>query len=508
MNRILSAAETRELDRLAIEEYGIPGLLLMEHAARAVARRVRALLGPAGRCLVVSGAGNNGGDGYAAARLLLSEGREAEVFAVVPPESLSGDAALQARIFASMGGRISPARELDVRRGDVVIDAIFGTGLSRPPRAAFADAIRAIARAREAGAKVVAVDLPSGVHADTGQVLELAPQADHTVTFGAWKRAHFCHPGAALSGEVEVAPISWPPGILDSLTPSIELLDDEAARSLLPRRSEAGHKGSFGHCLVVAGSPGKTGAAALAGIGALVAGAGLCTVASRPEALPSIQAHAMELMGQPLPGSGALSMADAEGILAAAEGKAALLVGPGIPRGEETGALLDRLLGAFEGPVVLDADALNAAAGDVEILGEARGPLVLTPHPGEMARLLGVEVAQVQGDRIEAARGLAQARRCVVVLKGAHSVIADPEGGAAICPVANPGLATGGTGDVLAGLLTGLLAQGMEASAAARVAVQAHARAGEQLIGETGTAGLLASDLLEAIRGVWASWGF
>lgn len=508
MNRILSAAETRELDRIAIEEHGIPGILLMEHAARAVAARGREMLGPGGRLLVVAGGGNNGGDGYAAARLLLSEGRVAEVFAVVPPEKLRGDAALQARIFTSIGGRIRRLSELSARPGDVVVDAIFGTGLSRPPEGEFAEAIRAIRRAREAGAKVLAVDLPSGVHADTGQVLDLAVKADHTVTFGAYKRAHFCHPGAVLAGEVEVAPISWPPGILEAVTPAIRLLDDETVRALLPRREEAGHKGSFGHCLVVAGSSGKTGAAALSGLGALIAGAGLCTVASRPEALAQIQAHAMELMGQPLPGAGALSSTDSEALLEAAKGKAAILVGPGIPRGEGTWELLESLMSAYEGPLVLDADALNALVGRVEILRKAAGPVVLTPHPGEMARLLGRTVAEVQADRIEVARGFARAQRCVVVLKGAHTVIADPDGGAALCPVASPALATGGTGDVLAGVLTGLLAQGMEASAAARAAVQVHARAGESLLATTGTAGLLASDLLEAIRGVWARWAF
>lgn len=507
-DRILSAEETRALDRLAIETHGIPGVLLMEQAARALASRARGLLGPAGRCRVVAGGGNNGGDGYAAARLLLCEGREAEVFAVVPPASLTGDAALQARIFRSLGGRVAPAAALEAGPGDVVVDAIFGTGLTRPPRGAFAEAIRAIGRAREAGAKVVAADLPSGVHADTGQVLELAVRADRSVTFGAFKRAHFCHPGAALAGEVEVAPLSWPPGAVEGIEPAIRRLDDVAARSLLPRRGEAAHKGSFGHALVVAGSPGKTGAAALAGLGALVAGAGLCTVASRPAALPGIQAHAMELMGQPLPGAGPLAPADEEALLGAAEGKAAILLGPGIPRGEATWALLEALLGAYEGPVVLDADALNALAGREALLRKAAGPVVLTPHPGEMARLLGGTVAEVQADRIGAARAFARAQGCVVVLKGAHTVIADPEGSAALCPVANAGLATGGTGDVLAGVLTGLLAQGMAAPAAARAAVQAHARAGESLLGETGTAGLLASDLLQAIRSLWAEWSF
>jgi NAD(P)H-hydrate epimerase len=506
VNVVLTAAETREFDRVAIDDHGIPGILLMEHAATAVARRARALAGPGGRFFVVAGGGQNGGDGYAAARLLLSEGREACVLAVVPPERLAGDAALQARIFASIGGEVRPFEAPRAGPGDVVIDALLGTGLSRPPRGAFAEAIAAMNAAREAGAKVLCVDLPSGVSADTGEVLETAVRGDATVTFGAWKRGLLCHPGAALAGEVEVAPISWPPGILDRLRPAVRLLDDEGVRALLPARRGDAHKGSFGHCLVVAGSVGKTGAAALAGLGALVGGAGLCTVASRPPALVAIQAHAMELMGHPLPGEGPLAEADLEALRRAAEGKDAILVGPGIPRGGQTGALLEAFLAEFDGPVVLDADALNALAGSAERLRRARGPVVITPHPGEMARLVGTSIAEVQRDRIEVARGFARNHGCTVVLKGAGTVVADPDGEAAICSAGNPGMATGGSGDVLGGLLASLLAQGMTPGEAARAAVHVHAKAGDLVRADRGMAGLLASDLLEGIRRIWVEW--
>lgn len=507
MNRVLTAEETRALDRKTIDELGVPGILLMEHAARAVAERALRMVGEAGRFFVVAGAGNNGGDGYAAARLLLAEGREATVLAVVPSADLCGDAALQARLFSAFGGRVGDLTDLAAGPGDVVIDAIFGTGLSRPPRGVFAEAIAAVRAARARGARVLAVDVPSGVSSDTGQVLETAVHADATVTFGAWKRGLLCHPGAELAGEVEVAPIGWPPGALEVLWPAVHLLDDDGVRGLLPRRPADAHKGTFGHCLVIAGSPGKTGAAALTGLGTLVAGAGLCTVASRPEALEQVQAHAMELMGMPLPGQGPLGLADAAILHGALEGKAALLAGPGLWRGEETAALLEALLGAYDGPAVLDADALNALAAKPDALRAAKGPVVVTPHPGEMARLCGVSTAEVQADRIEVARFFAQTYGCTVVLKGAHTVIADPEGAAAISPVAHPGLATGGTGDVLAGLLAGLCARGLEPGAAARAAVLVHGRAAETVAARTGAAGLIASDLLHGIREVWARWG-
>lgn len=506
MKPVLTAAETRELDRIAIEVHGIPGILLMEHAATAVARRALALAAPHGRFVVIAGGGNNGGDGYAAARLLLCEGREASVLAVVPPEQLEGDAALQARILASIGGEIRPFEPFAAGPGDVVIDALFGTGLARPPRGVFAEAIAATHAARAAGAKVLAVDLPSGISADTGEILETAVQADATVTFGALKRGLVCHPGAALAGEIEVAPISWPPGIVEGLRPAVRLLDDDSVRALLPTRVVDGHKGTFGHCLVVAGSIGKTGAGALAGLGALVGGAGLCTVASRPAALSAIQAHAMELMGHPLPGEGQLGPDDFEELCRAAEGKDAVLIGPGIPRGEKTGDLLEAFLAEFEGPVVLDADALNAIAGRAERLRRARGEVVITPHPGEMARLLGTTAAEVQRDRIETARRFALEHGCTVVLKGAGTVVAGPDGQAAVCPAGNPGMATGGSGDVLGGLLAALLAQGIRPADAARAAVQVHARAGDLVRRDRGMAGLVASDLLEGIRRIWALW--
>jgi len=507
--RILTAAETRAVDREAIERFGVPGLLLMEHAAQAVAEAARAALGASGRVFVVAGAGNNGGDGYAAARLLFAAGVSTKVLAAADRSRLAGDAAVNARLFAAFGGEVASFASEGLAaagRGDVVVDALLGTGLSRAPEGVFGQAILAVNEARTRGAVVVAVDLPSGLDADTGLAPGLVVVADRTVTFGALKVGLAVPPGRELAGAVEVAPISWPPKALDGLASRLELLDEARVREALPLRKEQSHKGTYGHCLVVAGSPGKSGAAALAGSGALVGGAGLVTIATRAEVVPQVLGHAAELMAAPLPGDGALGRSDLPALLAAAEGKDVVLVGPGIPRGPETCAAIGAMLAGCDATFVLDADALNALAEEPALLGRARGRVVITPHPGEMARLAGTTIAEVQADRIGVARRFAAAHGCTVILKGAGTVVADPGGNAAICPTGNAGMATGGSGDVLGGLVASLVAQGMAPPEAARAAVFVHGTAGDRVAARTGMAGLVASDLLEGIREVWASW--
>ncbi|AKU91626.1 bifunctional ADP-dependent NAD(P)H-hydrate dehydratase/NAD(P)H-hydrate epimerase [Vulgatibacter incomptus] len=507
--RILTAAETQAVDRAAIDEFGVPGLLLMEHAARAVTDVVLSRLRPGGRVFVVTGPGNNGGDGYAAARLLLAEGREASVLAVFPKDRLKGDAAANAALWDRFGGRthsFSPELLADAVEGDVVVDSLLGTGLSRPPEGLFARAIEAMNAASGRGARVVAVDLPSGLSADTGRAPGDVVRANATVTFGALKPGLVLHPGAELAGEVKVASIGWPPDALRRVSPGTRLLSEGEIRGLLPRRTAESHKGTYGHCLVVAGSEGKTGAAALAGQGALRGGAGLVSVAARPGAIPQILGHAMELMGVALDGEGPLSLRDAPALVAAARGKSALLMGPGIWRGEETGALVGRILAEAECPVVLDADALNALEGQTSLLEGAATDVVLTPHPGELARLVGTTAAEIQADRIGIARRFAQEHRCTVVLKGSGTVIAEADGEVAISPTGNAGMATAGSGDVLGGFVAALLGQGLSGPAAARAGVFVHGLAGDRRVKATGMSGLVASELLSGIVEVWSSW--
>jgi NAD(P)H-hydrate epimerase len=348
----------------------------------------------------------------------------------------------------------------------------------------------------------VSADLPSGLPSDGGQPFDPCVQADLTVALGAPKRGQVLEPGAGRAGRLAVARIGLNPGATSDLV----LLEEEDVRGLLPRRSQDSHKGTFGHVLVIAGGPGKTGAAAMSALAALRGGAGLVSVASRADALPWIQLHAPELMGVPLPNAGPLGRGDLEALLEAGEKKSAIVLGPGIPRGPETGALIGALLARLDAPFVLDADALNAVAGDLEVLAKARAEVILTPHPGEMARLCGVSTAEVQRDRLQKARALATERGVTVVLKGARTLVAHPGGRVAVNPTGNPGMATGGSGDILSGLLGALLAQGLTAEAAAHLGVFAHGLAGDLAAARTGEAGLVATDLLEGLCRVWRRW--
>jgi NAD(P)H-hydrate epimerase len=503
----------RAIDRAAIEGLGVPSLTLMERAGRAVADAALALAGPRGRVLVVAGAGNNGGDGYVAARLVRGAGREARVLALVPAAGLSPDARAVRDAAERAGVAVEDRAELpplEAGVGDVVVDALLGTGLSRAPDGPFARAIARVEEARVAGARVLAVDVPSGLSADTGRPLGPCVRADRTVTFAFQKRGLVLHPGPSFAGEVTVADIGIPPEAARRVPVGCELLTDVEARLLVPARAPDAHKGDAGRLLVVAGAPGKTGAAHLALTGALRGGAGLVTLAARAEALPLALAGRPEAMSVALPGEGPLVRADLGALLAAAKGADALVAGPGIARGPETGELLRALVERARVPVVLDADALNALAEEPELVAALAGlevPLVLTPHPGEMARLCATTVDAVQADRVAVAADRARAWNATVVLKGARTVVAAPGVPPAVIPTGNPGLATGGTGDVLAGLTGALLAGGLEPFAAARAAAWVHGRAGDLAARRFGVRGLVAGDLDEAIGQVWAEWG-
>jgi len=508
--RLVGSAEMREIDRAAIEGFGIPGLTLMDRAGRAVAETAAAMAGAAGRIVVLCGGGNNGGDGYVAARLLRGAGRDAHVVTLVPGSQLGADARVVREQAERAGVPIDEQGELsafEAGPGDVLVDALFGTGLSRAPDGAFAEAIDRVNRLRERGARVLAVDIPSGLSADTGRPLGACIRADRTVTFGFMKRGLFIHPGAAYAGEVEVVDIGIPPGAAERVPVRCEILTEAEARALLPPRPPDAHKGDAGRLLVVAGSLGKTGAAHLALLGALRGGAGLVTLATREEVLPFALAGRPEAMSLPLIGAGPLARADLEPLLAAARQADAAVIGPGIPRGPETAVLLRGFLAGAGIPAVLDADALNAIAGEGALSGELPAGLVLTPHPGEMARLCGQGVDDVQRDRIGVAAAGAARWGATVVLKGARTVVADRSGPPAVIPTGNAGMASGGTGDVLAGLVGALLAGGLPPFAAARVGAWVHGRAGDLAARRWGERGLLAGDLADALGAVWVEWG-
>ena len=510
--RLLTAAEQRELDRLAAAEAELPTRVLMESAGAAVARAVAELLPR--KVVVFCGPGNNGGDGSVAARLLLDVVPEVYAWYTRPPEQLKDDAALAAKAWRAAGGE-DAKRTLRGGPGVVLIDAVFGSGLSRPPEGPEAEAIRALNAARERGATIVAVDVPSGVDSDTGHVYPVhIARADVTVTLHAPKRGLYLHPGADCAGRIAVAPIGIPRALEEKLAgPACELIDEDWALAQLPPRPRNAHKNDFGHLLAVAGSAGKGGAAALVCEAALRAGAGLVTLAARPEIAPALRGLP-EAMFVPLPGSGPLSLADLPPLREALKGKTALAVGPGIPRGPETAPLIAELVAAAE-VTVLDADALNAIAEHRDRIAEwfRRAPTrpLLTPHPGEFARLTGEESERALSDRIESTVRAAQRFGACIALKGAHTVIADPEGSTAICAAGNPGMATAGSGDVLTGIAGALLARrgGIGGTAErARLAVFLHATAGDLAAAEMGETPLVATDIARTgLPRLFRRWG-
>ncbi len=508
MKRALTAAEMRAVDAASVE-HGMPGSVLMENAGEALARAVLRELGPSGRVVVLCGLGNNGGDGLVVARKLAAQGRTVLVELMGPAESLKGDASRNLQALVASGLMPAPVGDdFVVGPGDVVVDALLGTGLSRAPEGRLGEAIGRISAWRASGARVVAADLPSGLDSDTGRAHSPCVTADATVSFGFLKLGQALEPGASRCGRLEVVDIGIPPraavGALSGAPTS--LLEERDVRGRLPVRGADSHKGTFGHVLVVAGSWGKTGAAALAGQGALRAGAGLVTIATRPESLVPIMQHAPELMGVELLNEGPLGPRDLNALLDAAEGKSAVVIGPGIARGEETGLLLGTLLEELTVPCVLDADALNALAGHLEALRSAKGELLLTPHPGEMARLLGLTTEEVQQSRVAIARAFAKDHQVVLALKGARTLIARDDGAVFINPTGNPGMATGGTGDVLAGVCGALLAQGLSTEDAAIAGVYVHGLAGDLAAARRSRLGLVASDLLDGLCEVWTSW--
>ncbi len=510
MKRLVTAAEMRSVDRAAIEQHGMPAAVLMENAGAALTETALRLASATGRFFVLCGRGNNGGDGLVVARRLHALGRTVHVELVGGEERLSDEALRNLQALRAAG--ISPVAiddALEPTNGDVVVDAIFGTGLARAPEGAFGEAVERIRHWRTRGAKVVAADLPSGLSSDTGQAFEPCVEADATCAFGLLKVGQAVEPGRSQCGAVELVDIGIPPSAWSRLEGDETWLVEEAdARARLgPKRRSESHKGSYGHVLVVAGSWGKTGAAAMAAMAALRTGAGLCTVATRPEALVPVLAHAPELMGLELVNDGPLGPGDLNPLLEACDGKSALVIGPGIPRGEETAKLLETLLEELEIPVVLDADALNAVAqGRPGLLQRAQCPLVLTPHPGEMARLCGIDVPAVLKDRMTLARGFAVREQVVLVLKGAATLTATEDGAVYVNPTGNPGMATGGTGDVLSGMIGALLAQGLSPSDAAVTAVYAHGLAGDLAAARTGQMGLMATDLFKCLQDVWLRW--
>jgi len=504
MRPVFTAAEMRALDARAIQDLGIAGTRLMEAAGAGAARLIAREFAPirGRRVVILCGKGNNGGDGFVVARHLRARGARVRVLLVAARGEVRGDATwalgrLGAARVTELAAPDLEALGRDLASADVVVDALLGTGLTGPARDPMA---RVIETVNASGRPVVALDLPSGAGSDTGALAGPTVNATVTATFGGHKRALVVHPAAARAGRVTVIPIGIPAAEVGRGITTF-LLEEDDVRAHFGRRDSDSHKGTFGHVLVVAGSVGKTGAAALAGRAALRSGAGLCTIAVPSSQQPIVAALAMEPMTEPLPETPGrtLSLLARERILDLAHRMDAVALGPGVSLTPETQALVRALVVEVARPLVLDADGLSALAGHLDLLKRAVGPRLLTPHPGEMARMLGATVAEVQADRVEAVRAFCSRHAVHLVLKGAGSCIGAPDGRVFVNPTGNPGMATGGTGDVLTGMLGAFLARGLAPLAALQAGVYLHGLAGDLARARWGEDGLIAGDLIDAI---------
>jgi len=505
--KLVTASEMRELERRAVQEAGLPTLLLMEHAGRAVAHVTWKVLRERGgtRVAVVCGKGNNGGDGLCAARHLANAGLSVRVYLLARDQDLEGDAATNLRALRAAGvevdnvvGAVDTALRAVGASADVVVDAIFGTGFRGSPMGLAARAIEAI---NDCGLPVVAVDVPSGLDADTGRVEGPCVRARVTVTMGLPKVGLLVYPGAAYCGEVVVADLGLPRRmVLDDPSISTEVATASQVARLLPPRAPDTHKGTYGRVLLVAGSARFPGAPKLAALGALRSGAGLVRLLVPASIFPAVAASALEFMPAALPDSdGALDESALDPLMEFAQDADVVAVGPGLSTAAGVARVVRGLLEACDRPLVLDADALNVLRGQYGVLQQARAPVVITPHPGELARLLGVPTSDVQRARLEVARSTARLARAVTLLKGARTVVASPEGRVVVNPTGNPGMASGGMGDVLTGAVAALLAQGLVPFDAAWVAAYLHGLAADLLAEERGDRGLLAHDVADRI---------
>jgi NAD(P)H-hydrate epimerase len=483
---LYAARELGELDRRAAEQ-GLPAELLMERAGRAAFEAIRLRWPDARRWLAYAGGGNNGGDGYVVARLARDAGFEVAVAALKPPRA-DGPAAAAARAYRDAGGKVVTLNEADPARADVLVDALFGIGLSRAPEGEFARAIEAI---NEAAAPVAAVDIPSGLMADSGAAPSCAVHASLTVTFIGLKPGLFTGAGPVVTGEVAFDSLAVPEGLADKLPVRAYRITREAVARRLPPRPRAAHKGLYGHVLAIGGDHGTGGALRLAGEAAQRIGAGLVSVVTRPEHVAPLLAARPELMVHASP--------DGDLPAALAERASVIALGPGLGQGEWSQRLWEAAL-ALEKPAVVDADGLNLLAKNPR----KRGNWILTPHPGEAARLLDCSVPEIEADRFAALAELVERYHAVVVLKGGGSLIGAPSGDGDgppfLCEHGNPGMASGGMGDALTGVIAGLLAQRLDAATAARLGVWIHAVAGDRAAAAGGERGLLAGDLIAELR--------
>ncbi len=504
--KVVTAEEIKALDNKAVSECKIPSLLLMENAARGLVDQIENKIGlVAGlRVFILCGRGNNGGDGLAAARHLRMRRAIVTVTLFSPIEQFTGDSKTMLTAWTNTNGtvyRADEALEKNLRESRLIVDALLGTGLSHSVGGDFENAISLLNKVRiEYGITVVSVDMPSGISANTGERLGAAVEADYTFTMGLPKRGLFLREGLECRGSWDVIDIGFPKALVNQANINVELVGPADLKGVPAPRSLGAHKGTFGHLLIIAGSKGKKGAAAMASLSALRIGCGLVTTAL-PNAIDTISPEALEVMTLPVAETeeGALSLKSEKELLNALEGKNAVAIGPGLSQHPETVRLILNLIAKIQIPMVIDADGINALASDLSVLHHKKAAMILTPHAWEMGRLIGASSETVQRDRIGTASSFAQKWGVIVVLKGAHTLIAAPNGSVFISNTGNPGMATAGAGDVLTGIIGGLIASGMDPVSAAIQGVVLHGLAGDIARDEYGETSLIASDMINKI---------
>jgi ADP-dependent NAD(P)H-hydrate dehydratase / NAD(P)H-hydrate epimerase len=500
--KILSPNRMKQYDQFAINTWGIPGPVLMENAGRSTYRLVKEeYLQPGMAVAVVCGRGNNGGDGFVIARYALRDGFRTTVFLLCDPSDLKGDALLNMELFRSLPGDIVvvPPNRLDTIKGfDVVVDAIFGTGLTKEARGLEREAIDAI---NACGKTIIAVDIPSGLEGEKAIPLGAAVKATHTYTYGYAKLGQIMYPGAEYTGRLTVIDISLPPSAEENVGVDACLVDGEMLRGFFRPRAPQSHKGTFGHVAVVAGSTGKSGAAVMASQATLKIGAGLVTAVVPANLGPVVEAKLTEVMKYPVDdhGTGEFVMSSYDKLRAFVEDKDIIVIGPGLSASEETTAVVRRLYSEVDKPFVVDADGINAFVGHAAVIKKRSGQAIFTPHPGEFGRLTGKTAAQVNQERLALGRAFVDEHHITLVLKGVRTTIFNDDGRIFVNPTGNPALAKGGTGDILTGFIGGLASQRYSLLESALFGTYLHGYIADTWVETHTDMDLLAGDLLDGL---------
>jgi hydroxyethylthiazole kinase-like uncharacterized protein yjeF len=509
--KTVTPKQMQMIDKMTIEEMGIPGIILMENAAFRVVEQIEKMLGclKKRKILIVAGKGNNGGDAFAVARQLAAKEAETYIYTIADRASIHGDAAINLNILYNSGFKIFKINDSESRQNyerlksdlgicDMVVDGLFGTGFRGEIEGVVGEIVAAI---NSSVKPVLSIDIPSGVDGNNGHVSRLHIKASVTVTFALPKLGLILHPGCDCTGELVVADIGIPKKVIDKMSINTYLIDERMVAGLIPSRENNSNKGDFGRILVITGSEGMTGAGCLAGRAALRAGAGLVYLA-----VPSSLSHIydcmlMETITCPIEdhGKGYISLDSTERISELMEGKTVIVAGPGLSVNEDTVKIAEYIINKTKVPLILDADALNCIARDISVLKKLKAAAVMTPHPGEMARLTGMSIQDIQRNRVEIAVEYARQWNVTIVLKGYRTVVASPDGQVYINSTGNPGMSTAGTGDVLAGIIAALAGQGLSLTDAAVAGVYLHGVAGDRAAALKGEPGMIASDVIDEL---------